>query len=150
MQENKTCKCPICNQRFTPDDGLTPQEHLEKGLLKAVREMQDASLLYKLPCPRCGHKRMRENMVENALSYYMDIYICPECGVDEAMRDIEKKKPIPTAAWFIVSEIFKSVSGVRCENYIPEKHNPYPLCDNPACEISAQCAMSAHMKGPQD
>ena len=32
-----------------------------------------------------------------------------------------------------------------CKNFIPEKDNPYPLCDNKDCELSATCNLSAHM-----
>lgn len=34
----------------------------------------------------------------------------------------------------------------ECENYIPEKDNPYPLCDNKECKESKICNISAHMK----
>ncbi len=145
---NKRCKCPLCNQGFTPEDGVSPQEHLAKGILKTVREMQNASLLYNLPCPRCGHMRMRSRLAENAASRHADIYICPDCGTNEALRD-EKQNALPLQGWFIISELFKSISGIRCENYIPEKHNPYPLCDNPACPSAASCTMSSHMEEPE-
>jgi len=38
----------------------------------------------------------------------------------------------------------------ECPNYMPEKDNPYPLCDNPGCPDSEVCCLSAHMPGPYD
>lgn len=37
-------------------------------------------------CPRCGGKMMEGSVVRNALSQYYDVYICPDCGTDEAPR----------------------------------------------------------------
>ncbi len=33
----------------------------------------------------------------------------------------------------------------KCPDYIEEKDNPYPLCDNPACPRTRTCNLSAHM-----
>lgn len=150
MEESTSnrCKCPLCNQAFTPEDGLSPQDHLAKGILKAYRELQDASLTHEFPCPRCGRNRMRPILAKNAASRYEDIYICEECGTDEALRDT-RQNVLPLQGWFVVSELFGRISGVSCENYIPEKNNPYPLCDNPACSSAASCTMSKHMEEPE-
>lgn len=40
-----------------------------------------------LPCPRCGRYNMDSHPVRNAMSRHADIYICDECGMDEAIRD---------------------------------------------------------------
>ena len=32
-----------------------------------------------------------------------------------------------------------------CPDFIPEEHNPYPLCDNPDCKDKETCNMSLHM-----
>jgi len=32
-----------------------------------------------------------------------------------------------------------------CPDFIPEKGNCYPLCDNPACARKYECCKSAHM-----
>lgn len=36
-------------------------------------------------CMRCG-KPMRPRLAENALSRALDVYVCPECGTDEALH----------------------------------------------------------------
>lgn len=51
------------------------------------------------PCPRCGHYRMNDKPVRNALSRYAKVYICDQCGLDEAMRDFCGQKPIPLNQW---------------------------------------------------
>lgn len=38
----------------------------------------------------------------------------------------------------------------QCLDYMEEKDNPYPLCDNPACPLKHTCCLSAHMDGPHD
>lgn len=37
-----------------------------------------------------------------------------------------------------------------CPNFIAEKDNCYPLCDNPACTHKNECCKSVHMAGPYD
>ena len=145
MPKNKECTCPLCSQRFTPENGKSTEEHIALGILKAYREMQDASLSYELPCPRCGRLRMRSDLAKNALSRYSDIYICPECGEDEVARDYARNDRIPVTAWFVAREILSSISGVKCPEFVSEKDNPYPLCYNPACSESAVCNRSLHM-----
>lgn len=39
-----------------------------------------------LSCMRCGGL-MRESLAENALCRALNIYVCPACGMDEALRD---------------------------------------------------------------
>ena len=36
----------------------------------------------------------------------------------------------------------------KCPDYIEEKDNPYPLCDNPECPDKEMCCLSKHMPGP--
>ena len=144
MHENKKYRCPLCNQVYTPENGDTPEEHIAKGILKICKEMQDVDYKPFLPCPRCGRNRMRPDPSENVISRYIDVYICPECGTNEKVREA-KRNPLPLTAWYTVSEILKCVPGVKCADYIPEKNNPYPLCDNPACVHSSECNISVHM-----
>ena len=39
------------------------------------------------PCPRCGQYTMKYPAVKNALSRRVDVYICSQCGTEEAMLD---------------------------------------------------------------
>lgn len=48
-------------------------------------------------CLRCG-KTMDHRLLHNSLSRYADIYICNDCGMDEAMQDIIKN-PLPLLRW---------------------------------------------------
>ncbi len=38
-------------------------------------------------CPRCGEKTMREKLHNNCLSRRADVYVCEQCGMDEALHD---------------------------------------------------------------
>jgi len=68
--------------------------------LKAMQENPEGG--YVFPCPRCGHHRMEKASVRNALSRRADVYICSECGTDEAMRDMTGQDPMPLDQWAIV------------------------------------------------
>lgn len=56
----------------------------------------------KFPCPRCGHDRMDHNPVRNALSRRAKVYICNECGTEEALFDMAGKDPLPLNEWAMV------------------------------------------------
>lgn len=59
-------------------------EEKAKALIESLKPLQEERQHF--PCPRCGHDRMDcENPVRNALSRYADVYICDECGTDEAL-----------------------------------------------------------------
>lgn len=51
-------------------------------------------------CPRCGRLTMKERVATNALSRSADVYICDECGADEALRDWGGN-PMPLEEWAI-------------------------------------------------
>ena len=51
-------------------------------------------------CMRCGGQ-MRPRLAENALSRAMDVHVCPDCGMDEALRDAYGD-PLPVSEWHIV------------------------------------------------
>jgi transcription elongation factor Elf1 len=57
-----------------------------------------------LPCLRCGQDRMSETPVRNALSRRADVYICDECGTDEALRDMAGAPPLPLREWSAAKE----------------------------------------------
>ena len=51
--------------------------------LRAYRVIQNSGVL-KPPCPRCGGEMENDNG-ENALSRHWDVYICSDCGREEAL-----------------------------------------------------------------
>lgn len=69
-------------------------------------DLGDDTPAYRWPkgrCPRCGGL-MYVQPEMNALSRYTDIYICPDCGVDEAMRDFMGEEPLPMKEWYAYQE----------------------------------------------
>lgn len=55
-----------------------------------------------MPCMRCGGP-MRESLAENALSRALNVYVCPACGIDEALRDAAGKV-LPISEWYAVKQ----------------------------------------------
>ena len=55
-------------------------------------------------CMRCGQK-MRYPLAQNALSRALDVYVCPECGMDEAIRDATGEI-LPVSEWYVVKHYF--------------------------------------------
>ena len=108
MKNNNKCTCPLCNQNFTPPDGMTAGEHLARGVLKTYAGMQGKSDDYdnSSPCPRCGENSMSGNVLRNALSRQFDIHICDDCGNREAIEASEGK-PMPLESWWAVAAILK-------------------------------------------
>lgn len=51
-------------------------------------------------CPRCGGE-LNEVQERNAISRYANAYVCPECGADEALRDVVNAV-MSFDKWFIV------------------------------------------------
>ena len=64
-----------------------------------------------LPCPRCGRETMKDAVCTNALSRHADIFICDQCGTDEAMLDF-MRNPLPIEDWACVQKQF--------DGYLPE------------------------------
>ena len=67
-----------------------------KTLIESLMPMQKRG--ERFPCPRCGYNRMNENPIRNAMSRHANVYICDECGTDEALRDIIGS-PLPLTEW---------------------------------------------------
>lgn len=67
-----------------------------------IEQTQDETKLMVRPCPRCGLRRMNPAKVKNALSRYAHVYICPECGMDEALRDM-RNLALPLNHWWIIN-----------------------------------------------
>jgi len=55
-----------------------------------------------MPCMRCGGP-MRESLAEIALSRALNVYVCPVCGMDEALRDAAGKV-LPISEWYAVKQ----------------------------------------------
>lgn len=51
-------------------------------------------------CPRCGRMTVKERLHTNALSRCADVYVCDECGTDEAIRAATGQE-IPLKEWAI-------------------------------------------------
>lgn len=66
-------------------------------ILERMKEMQNAGGRI---CPRCGRWNMEIPIHHNALSRVADIYVCPDCGMDEALRDFGQI-PLPIEEWAI-------------------------------------------------
>lgn len=72
-----------------------------KELIESLKPLQEKK--HPFPCPRCGHNSMDvANPSRNALSRYVDVYICARCGMDEALRDYCGADPIPLTNWGMV------------------------------------------------
>lgn len=66
-----------------------------KALLESLTPLQGELF----PCPRCGHNRMKTPAVRNALSRRAEVYICSECGQEEAIMDALGTKPLELENW---------------------------------------------------
>ena len=51
-------------------------------------------------CPHCGRNIMSTDIVLNALSRHIDVYICSECGIEEAMLDFDGET-LPLEDWYL-------------------------------------------------
>lgn len=87
----------LVKRRFKLDEYDVIDEDQMRELLKMTMELQEAG--EKISCPRCGHDRMKEDLVHNALSRRESIYICSECGQNEAMLDMAEQDPLPLSKW---------------------------------------------------
>jgi len=100
--------CPLCKGEFSPPEGETPQNHLAKGVIEVYRGIQEKCNGGTMPpCPRCGNY-MNPCIDDNSQSRHEDIYICDECGDDEALRE-HNNEILPVLEWYTVKEIL----GIR-------------------------------------
>jgi hypothetical protein len=102
LDRKNQCTCSLCNQEFTPADGMTTTEHLAHGILKAYSEMQDNG--DPLPCPRCGECSMSKNVLHDALSRHFGIHICHSCGKWEAVATTNDHNQ-SLESWWVISAI---------------------------------------------
>ena len=99
-------------------------ERIQKRLadLKARQQVGE-----NLPCPRCGRKTMKEAVCTNALSRHADIFICDQCGTDEAMLDF-MRNPLPIEDWACVQKQFDGYLPDTIEEHIDtisHEHIPF-------------------------
>lgn len=67
-------------------------------LIESLESVQETPVgAIPLPCPRCGGE-MDPRKVRNAMSRHARVFICSECGTDEAIRDMVGK-PLPLSEW---------------------------------------------------
>lgn len=82
-------------------------------------------------CIRCGGP-LRPRLEENARSRVMNVQICPECGIDEALRDA-RDAVLPMSEWYIVKN-----------HYFGEMYDPDTAVLMPNCRFS--CLFCARQK----
>lgn len=61
-------------------------------------------------CPRCGKMNMREEQLLNSLSRYCDVYICSDCGNEEAMIDWTGDTVLPFEKWAVVQSVLAEMN----------------------------------------
>lgn len=70
-----------------------------KEIIESLLPLQDDFEKGAIPCPRCGRYTMDYPAVKNALSRRANIYICSDCGMEEAMLDAAGMEPLPLNKW---------------------------------------------------
>jgi predicted RNA-binding Zn-ribbon protein involved in translation (DUF1610 family) len=75
-----------------------------KTIIDQVADIQRSGK--KTLCPRCGRDSMNEKLARNALSRYARVYICDDCGTDEALRDLYDEV-LPLTAWDAVKKVIE-------------------------------------------
>lgn len=86
---------------------LYPKSDLEREW-KTYEERFDRGDPDYTTCMRCGNQ-MSPLLKENALSRALDAYVCPACGMDEALRDA-MNDVLPVREWYIVKHHYFSES----------------------------------------
>lgn len=71
-----------------------------RSLLTKFKSLQLDPEIGLTRCPRCGRDTMRSDIVLNALSRYVDVYVCSPCGVEEAMLDLDGER-LPLKDWYL-------------------------------------------------
>ena len=66
-------------------------------IIERMKELQKAGGLI---CHRCGRMSMDKVLLHNALSRVADVYVCPDCGMNEALRDFGRI-PLPVEEWVL-------------------------------------------------
>ncbi len=77
----------------------TSDEQCRKMLAKYM-SMQMNPEIGVTKCPRCGRDAMRSDIALSALSRHIDVYICGECRIEEAMLDLDVES-FPLKDWYL-------------------------------------------------
>ena len=93
---------------------------MKENRIEFWAEMQKQS---KLCCPRCGQHRMNADVFRNSLSRIADIYICNNCGMDEALYAAGLiKTTVPLNEWYInKTDEAKALTGLDFVEFVMEK-----------------------------
>ncbi len=98
-----------------------------KGKLLAAwerdRKLFDQHSVNAPRCLRCGQP-LCDRLVDNALSRALDVHVCPQCGMDEALRDADYD-PLPISEWWAVRE-----------GHLPQQTEPNILSLVPVCSFN--------------
>ena len=70
---------------------------------------------YNWPCPRCGQWAMTSDPARNALSRRAEIYVCDQCGIEEAMEDFTGKVT-PLSSWDIAKQAEWPLGAAEAED----------------------------------
>lgn len=71
-------------------------------ILTDLGAMQHQGQAVGLPCPRCGRQAMSNHMAHNALSRFIDVYICDLYGMEEALKESFHPPALPLNQWSIL------------------------------------------------
>ncbi len=71
-----------------------------RKILEGLKDKQDNTYI----CPRCGRSDMNPVAIKNALSRRIDIYICSECGMAEALEDVGMLRMKGLNDWLYIRE----------------------------------------------
>lgn len=112
-------KCPNCGANLDPgevcdcDSRQNEKLSAKKIIEDYAREQKESSSII---CPRCGgNKKMYTKAERNALSRHANVYICSQCGMDEAVRDMIGTEPLNFEEWAIVKQL-KRERDAQCEH----------------------------------
>ncbi len=79
---------------------MRSSDEQRRKLLEKYKSLQMDPEIGVTKCPRCGRDTMRSDTVLNALSRHVDVYICGQCGTEEAMLDLDGEC-LPLEDWYL-------------------------------------------------
>lgn len=124
---------------------IYPKRELSLAWSEMAEDAKRPAAAGRLLCLRCG-ALMRNNVAENALSRFVDVYICSRCGMDEAMRDATGNA-LPLREWYAVKNQTIPASCRDCEAILaptcsfghifdgPKKTIPLHSIERPVSEV---------------